>query len=1073
MRVTAIIGGLDVPVLPGLEAGEPATPALVNVRRVLTAQLAPEHRAGAAELLDSPSRFTARALRTLLTRARQDPPDRLWIVLAGEVVECLGDPYLTTSDVEPSEPGLPLARFVRLVNDAGVSSVCVVLDTGRAQQVGRLPDEASRWTTDQIVGALRDLRCDLLAIGPGVVDRLGAALLSPFEGERGPVAAGVVADKLLGADTIAHGTSAPLNVAAGEVAPTTEEGRRDAVVRLVLTGVQERTSSVLFDLAKGSDGPIPLESVYVRTIARAAEGERKRDKRNKGNEEEKKEETTTLHDLVAAHPRLLIVGDPGGGKTTFLRRLAHLAATATLDCTPPIPGLPDRAVPLLVRLEDYGRRCRSEQRDPCATTLRSFLLEKLVADGAQVAAPVGEALWRERRLVLMLDGLDEVPDPDRRKLLADAIAELASSVGDMRILVTCRPAALRAGIDVGARFEQASIAPLDEDLQAEFVRRWMVSRHGEDAAAEVAGRLLSELRSNDRLAAELQSPLLLTIVCVLYWEDGQLPTGRAELYKALVALLLADRRKGDVFGWRQGAPDAWTRWRAAAEIAYRHRVDGRRRKDGTALIGKALIREAVAAHVTDPVVAEDLVDFLEQRSGLLEHAGQDHGGEPLYDTPHRTLIEYLTASHLGGWPTTKAVALLVSRAADADWREVTLLWVLCKTDDPSSPTEPVETLIEALVECGARLASPDAACARLAAECLAERRGMRELERTSRRVDGTLQPILADRSRSVAYPEAERVAFWLAIGMNDRRLSLQNRWVDVPGGWAWRGQVPGDEEAHDVEKPGRPVRVSRFMIQRWPVLVAEYAAFVDPETGGYRDPIWWHPDGWKWCQEEASSKQPGGWHDQRRKGNTPVTGVCWWEAHAFCAWATERLRAEWSIPADWEIRLPTEAEWEAACRVRGASPIDDPSSVCVDIYPWGSERPHIWRAAFDGRLKSAPPVGAWPAGSSKGLGLFDMTGCVWEWCLDAWSLAAYGSEGQIDPLVLTDGGHSVSRSDPRECPRICELPPARRRVVRGGSISDWAWGLRASFRGHRDPSTQIGDRGFRCVVSLPAQVLAP
>ena len=119
--------------------------------------------------------------------------------------------------------------------------------------------------------------------------------------------------------------------------------------------------------------------------------------------------------------------------------------------------------------------------------------------------------------------------------------------------------------------------------------------------------------------------------------------------------------------------------------------------------------------------------------------------------------------------------------------------------------------------------------------------------------------------------------------MNDRRLTPENRWVDIPGGWTWRGQVAGDEEAHDNEKPGRPIRVSRFWIHRWPLLVAEYGAFVDPDAGGYRDPAWWHPEGWRWLQGQTARTQPEGWHGQRRKGNVPVTGVNWWEASAFCA----------------------------------------------------------------------------------------------------------------------------------------------------------------------------------------------
>ena len=1064
MRVQAIVGGLDVPVLAGLAPGVPATPALINARRVLLSQLHRDHRAGTADLLDTPGTFTAQSLRALLARAAKDPPERLWVVLSGEVVECLDEAYLTTSDAEPSEPGIPLDRLARLLRAVGAASLCVVLDVGRAREEGPLGDGADRWGPRQVFDALRELPCDLLAVGPGVAHRLGEALLGQPEA-RGPVEAGAVAARVERDGALARGAATCLNVATGVAAPTTEEGRRDTMVRQALVAVQERTAGVVPFDPDNRDGRVLLQDVYVRTEARAAGVA---SAKHRGGDKE--QERTTLHDLVARHPCLVVIGEPGGGKTTFLRRLAHVAATATLDGASPVPGLPDRAVPVLAKLEDYGRQRRAADKDPSVPSLKAFVLGQLTADGSPLDPAVAEALWRERRLVVMLDGLDEVPEPDRRKRVAEAIAGLAAGSQGLRILVTCRPSALKAGVDVGRGFEHATIEPLDAERQAELVRRWMATRHGPEAAELEADKLFSQLRGNDRLAEELRSPLLMTMVCVLFWEDGRLPAGRSELYGRVVQLLLADRKKGAAFHWRKRVPDEWTRWRAAAEIAFNHRIGAAPGKADTATISLSRVREAVVAHEPDPVVADDLVDFLEVRSGLLAHVDADTGGQPLYTMPHRTLMEFLAAAHLAMRPTEDAVRFLVDRAPDADWREVTLLWVLRKTERPTDPVEPVAELIRRLVS-GASAGEGAAARGRLAAECIAERRGVRELEDTAKYVDDTLQPVLTDSARSAVWPEAERVAFWLAIGKSDRRLTPGNRWVDIPGGWVWRGAVPGDKEPLPWEQPAREVWLSPYRVQRWPVLVDEYAAFVDAKAGGYAERRFWHEEGWEWLQQQEARAHPPGWHAQRSRPNVPVTYVSWWEARAFCAWASERLRDTWEIPQGWLARLPTEAESEAACRTRGPEQLADRAAVVKDLYPWGDSTPDDTRASYNDRTR-LPAVGTYPRGASQGLGVLDLAGGVWEWCLDAWDETAYDANPPRDPVLLDP---HQGPEDVRELAAGARATAAaeHRRVVRGGSFDGGPGGLRASFRSGWVPWVRYRNQGFRCVLSPPGRALAP
>lgn len=177
--------------------------------------------------------------------------------------------------------------------------------------------------------------------------------------------------------------------------------------------------------------------------------------------------------------------------------------------------------------------------------------------------------------------------------------------------------------------------------------------------------------------------------------------------------------------------------------------------------------------------------------------------------------------------------------------------------------------------------------------------------------------------------------------------------------------------------------------------------------------------------------------------NRPVEQVSWHDAMAYAATLTATERAAGRIPPDWAYRLPTEAEWEYACRAGARTTRfahgDDLALTALGDYAW---------TALQG-LESTQPVeqrrpNAW--------GLLDMHGNVFEWCLDLWEGSPYpgGTTATVDPL----GNTGTSR------------------VQRGGS---WGYGPRFARSAYRDlgPPDQVHPQlGFR-VVLAPALTLPP
>jgi iron(II)-dependent oxidoreductase len=202
----------------------------------------------------------------------------------------------------------------------------------------------------------------------------------------------------------------------------------------------------------------------------------------------------------------------------------------------------------------------------------------------------------------------------------------------------------------------------------------------------------------------------------------------------------------------------------------------------------------------------------------------------------------------------------------------------------------------------------------------------------------------------------------------DGAQSAAGGMVSVPAGAFTMGGV-WDSFAYDNERPAREVFVPAFRIGRTPVTNGEYERFV--EGGGYRRREFWSEEGWS-CREKEGWESPlywrregarGSWVERRMFGEAalaaghPVTGVSWFEAEAYAAFAGKRL--------------PTEAEWEKAASW-------DDARRARRRFAWGDESPDGARANFGRRLWGTTPVGAFPAGASP-RGCLDMTGNVWEW----------------------------------------------------------------------------------------------
>ena len=180
----------------------------------------------------------------------------------------------------------------------------------------------------------------------------------------------------------------------------------------------------------------------------------------------------------------------------------------------------------------------------------------------------------------------------------------------------------------------------------------------------------------------------------------------------------------------------------------------------------------------------------------------------------------------------------------------------------------------------------------------------------------------------------------------------------------------------------------------------------------------------------------------------PVGNVNFAEAEAFCRKLTELGRQAGDLPGNWEFRLPTEAQWEYACRAGTTTATsfgDRLSSKQANFkgkpYNGGEAGPSLGRAA---------PVGSYPANP---WGLHDVHGNVFEWCRDWYHLK---KPGGADP-DLHRAKESATKSEHGDVSR----------VRRGGCWADEGWPCRSAFRVRFEPERRSDHIGFRVVAVRP------
>jgi hypothetical protein len=729
--------------------------------------------------------------------------------------------------------------------------------------------------------------------------------------------------------------------------------------------------------------------------------------------EEGKFSLLTALEAANHYDKLVLLGDPGSGKSTFVNYLALCLSGHYLD---PAHGWLDRLtehgwahdvrLPVVITLRDFAQDMPPDAECGEAHFLWDHIARQLEKHAATASLPFVQHQMQAGQALILLDGLDEVP-PDRRECMRDTLADFMRAHPDNRYLITCRILSYTHDAWHIPATHAETLASFDRDKVHHFVKAWYT-------ASTAVGNIdheLAETRIHDLTGAldhphlhdMASNPMLLTVMALVHNHTGALPRESARLYDECVKLLM--------FRWRphnaralvdQLAVREDTIYRALWQVAYQAH-DKQAERKGTADISEADIVFLLRDSLGGMDQASEFCEYVEKHAGLLIGRGQDDSGARIFTFPHRTFQEYLAGCHISTGRFSREVLRLAQRGDM--WREPLLLAtgnLIFNQQNITTPLDAINALLVREPETGDNWRA-----IWLAGEML-QLVGVANAEGDE--VGRDVLPLARNRLAALAsgghLDPVERAAAGETLGwLGDPRPGVgldENGLPDI----AWC-QIPGGT----IEIKDQPFKVEPFHIAQYTVTWQQYQAFI--EDGGYTTDTWWN-------EPRRIKPQDAEWSIP----NHPRERVSWYEAMAFCRWLSEKL--------GYEVRLPTEMEWQQTAT--GGNP--------ANTYPWGTEYisgyaniDETYNDVGPHFLQQTTAVGLYPQGASE-QDVLDLSGNVLEWCLNTYD----------DPQNTDPGGTDT-------------------RVVRGGSFGNSLRLARCAFRGSLTPDARNDRRGFRVVCS--------
>ncbi|MFN7852251.1 MAG: NACHT domain-containing protein [Dolichospermum sp.] len=388
----------------------------------------------------------------------------------------------------------------------------------------------------------------------------------------------------------------------------------------------------------------PGEIKNFESVTALEENYRQNGSRKLTNEKSARQNGITIANQYA---HLMILGQPGAGKSTFLRKIG-------LETLKGNSGqIQSQYIPVLIELKQFTGD---------EVNILNIIANEFLACQLPQAEAFTNKLLNQGKLLLLLDGLDEVPSRNF-ELVIDRIQNFVKQYKQNKFVISCRTAAYRQKFN---NFKEFIIADFDDQQIQQFINNWFYSEV--DKKLGTAEKCRNKINSEKATRELARTPLLLTFLCLEYDESQDLPKKKATLYGNALDILLrrwaSEKRLPYEPIYRQLGIDLEKIM--LAEIAYNNFAKDKlffSQQEVLNQIQKFLSNNDNAPKNLDP---GKILDAITIEQGILVERARD-----VFSFSHLTLQEYLTAQYIDDHRLIEK--LVTEHLTDERWKEVFLL----------------------------------------------------------------------------------------------------------------------------------------------------------------------------------------------------------------------------------------------------------------------------------------------------------------------------------------------------------------------------------------------------------------
>jgi len=675
---------------------------------------------------------------------------------------------------------------------------------------------------------------------------------------------------------------------------------------------------------------------------------------------DEKQAPVDIEELIADNRSLVIEGRAGSGKTTLAKHFTYMMIEKR-----ELKGL-DGYLPVLVFLKDLkgfsvaGLTGNSQTAEKLLAYWGKNTDSSLDVDTIRGFCEVGKA-------VFLLDGLDEIDEP-LRELIVTSFLGLKIKYESCKIILSGRP----HGVDdiVKKWFGRpVEILPLLMTQVEAFIHKWFqfIYKSERSGFKKTAKEMIGEIKAHPSIGELIDSPLMLTAICLLYNDNKELPGQRAELYDRFVTNLLYKRFRGEA----QKVRNFLMHLARSMHLKRSKTID---RLEVLRILGNEYKQEAGESHKDYNDRLNERFERVEPGCGLLK---SEKGG---YGFIHLTFQEFLTANALVAG-TSGNYFDTIREYWDDDWyREVVQLYIgYLSIQGPAMANKIIQSFLKDTKD---KLFARH----RLAVRSFIGIHRSNWDDSVTRSSIDSLWEIIGSNLEPVIKAEAGELLGRIGDG---RDLEI---FIPIPDG--------------TYETSTGFVELTAFEMAKYPVTNGWYRKFID--DNGYKKKRFWSKEGRKWLESEKAVN-PQYWFDHKWNcPNAPVVGVSWYEADAFCRWLTHKRQDKFTY------RLPDEKEWEAAAAGKQRW-----------NYQWGNDFSQGKCNTNESKIGKTSAVGIFKDGDTPD-GFSDMSGNVWEWtCLNSDTKLYRTDFERSEPKGLRGGAWFLGQNDVRCADRSGDFPYGR------------------------------------------------